>query len=111
MILHTTGANGGNGRLVETTPSGHQIAMRTVDRSGSPQGAGALFGLAFAGPLRLYFVDDATNTLMRLGGEASPLGPRAPPPLRSGANSLTIRLSNGSKPVRAMTPCLPRLPA
>jgi hypothetical protein len=56
--------NSGNGNLVEITPSGAQIAVRTLDRSGSPPGAGALFGLAVKpGQRAVYFVDDATNTL------------------------------------------------
>jgi hypothetical protein len=56
--------NGGNGNLVEITPSGFQIAVRTLDTSGSPPGAGALFGLAVKpGHRAVYFVDDATNTL------------------------------------------------
>ena len=38
--------NGANGRIVETTPSGIQIAAKFLDTSGSPRGAGALFGLA-----------------------------------------------------------------
>jgi hypothetical protein len=56
--------NGGNGNLVEITPSGAQIAVQRLDSSGSPRGAGALFGLAVA-PNRnaVYFVDDATNQL------------------------------------------------
>jgi hypothetical protein len=56
--------NGGNGNLVELRPSGAQIAVRRLDSSGSPPGAGALFGLAVV-PLKdaVYFVDDATNTL------------------------------------------------
>jgi len=37
-----------------------------VDRSGSPPGAGALFGLAIPSSLSAYLVDDATNTLQRL---------------------------------------------
>ncbi len=55
--------NAGDGNLVETRPSG-QIAVRTLDSSGSPPGAGALFGLAVnaAGP-SVYYVDDNTNTL------------------------------------------------
>ncbi len=57
-------ANGGNGELVEVTPTGGQPEWPTVDSSGSPPGAGALFGLAVApGGNGLYFVDDATNTL------------------------------------------------
>jgi hypothetical protein len=55
--------NSGDGHLVETTPFGFQIAVRTLDRSGSPPGAGALFGLAVKPFQRaVYFVDDATNT-------------------------------------------------
>jgi hypothetical protein len=56
--------NGGNGNLVEITPFGTQIAVRRLDSSGSPPGAGALFGLAVKpGHDAVYFVDDATNTL------------------------------------------------
>jgi len=56
--------NGGDGRLVETTQPGHQIAIRWLDRSGSPPGSGALFGLAVRPDQRaVYYVDDATNTL------------------------------------------------
>ena len=56
--------NGGDGNLVETTPSGQQAATVSLDQSGSPPGAGALFGLAVAPNHQdLYFVDDATNTL------------------------------------------------
>ena len=56
--------NSGDGNLVETTPFGFQIAVRTLDSSGSPPGAGALFGLAVKPYHRaVYFVDDATNTL------------------------------------------------
>jgi len=53
-----------NGNLVETTPSGAQVSVKTLDKSGSPAGAGALFGLAVK-PFGtgVYFVDDATNTL------------------------------------------------
>ncbi len=59
--------NSGDGNLVEVTPSGSQIAVRTLDTSGSPPGAGALFGLAVKPFHRaVYFVDDATNTLALL---------------------------------------------
>jgi len=57
-------ANSLNGNLVEITPNGRQVAVKTLDKSGSPAGAGALFGLAVApGGYGVYFVDDATNTL------------------------------------------------
>ncbi|MDH6135731.1 hypothetical protein P3T37_005148 [Kitasatospora sp. MAA4] len=58
--------NAGDGNLVETTPAGHQIAVRTLDSTGTPPGAGNLFGLAVAPDERaVYFVDDAptANTL------------------------------------------------
>jgi hypothetical protein len=53
-----------NGNLVEIKPNGSQVAIKKLDTSGSPAGAGALFGLAVA-PYGsgVYFVDDATNTL------------------------------------------------
>ncbi len=53
-----------NGNLVEVTPKGAQIVVKALDKSGSPPGAGALFGLAVAPSYKgVYFVDDATNTL------------------------------------------------
>ncbi|MFE7313613.1 hypothetical protein ACFU7T_10970 [Streptomyces sp. NPDC057555] len=56
--------NSGDGNIVETTPRGVQVAVRKLDTSGTPPGAGALFGLAIAtNPDRVYFVDNATNTL------------------------------------------------
>jgi len=57
--------NGGNGNLVEVTPSGAQIAVRTLDTGGGPPpGAGDLFGLAVKpGQRAVYYVDDGTNTL------------------------------------------------
>ena len=57
-------ANGGNGEIVESTLTGGQPEWPGVDTSGSPPGAGALFGLAVQpGNKGIYFVDDATNTL------------------------------------------------
>jgi hypothetical protein len=55
--------NAGDGRIVETTPGGAQVAFQWLDTSGSPPGSGALFGLVVT-PHRngVYFVDDATNT-------------------------------------------------
>jgi hypothetical protein len=56
--------NADNGNLVEITPFGHQFPVRTLDKSGSPPGAGALFGLAVKpGQDAVYYVDDATNQL------------------------------------------------
>jgi hypothetical protein len=60
---HILTVNSGNGNLVEVTPFGLQVAVRALDTSGSPPGAGALFGLAVKPQHRaVYFVDDATNT-------------------------------------------------
>jgi hypothetical protein len=57
-------ANGGDGKIVETTPFGAQIAFRTLDTAGSPPGAGALFGIAVVpGGRGVYYVDDNANTL------------------------------------------------
>ena len=49
--------NGGNGNMVEITPSGKQVAVVTVDNNSG--GAGNLFGLAVKpGARAVYFVDD-----------------------------------------------------
>jgi hypothetical protein len=59
--------NGNNGRIVETAPAGAQVASRFLDKTGTPPGSGALFGLAVA-PYGsgVYYVDDAANTLQLL---------------------------------------------
>jgi hypothetical protein len=52
-------ANAGDGNLVETTPSGSQVATFET-----PAGAGGLFGLTLAPSTQgVYFVNDAVNTL------------------------------------------------
>ena len=49
-------ANGGDGKFVETSPAGKQVAVRNL----IPNGGGDLFGLALAPSHRgIYFVDDA----------------------------------------------------
>jgi hypothetical protein len=55
--------NGNDGFAVETTPFGRQIAKVLLDSTGTPPGAGALFGLAVVSGQGLYFVDDVSNTL------------------------------------------------
>ena len=56
--------NAGDGNIVETTPAGKQVAVRTAD---TKTGAGSLFGLATApGKTGIYFVDDGDNTLKLL---------------------------------------------
>jgi hypothetical protein len=55
--------NGADGFITEISSDGRQVAKTLIDDTGSPPGAGALFGLVF-GPARgVYFVDDASNTL------------------------------------------------
>jgi len=55
--------NGGDGNVTEINPGGRQVAHAQLDSSGSPPGAGALFGLVFDPAHGLWYVDDATNTL------------------------------------------------
>ncbi len=55
-------SNGGDGNMVETTPSGDQVAVQTAD---SETGAGTLFGLVVVGS-GIYYVDDGDNTLRLL---------------------------------------------
>jgi len=55
--------NGGDGNILEFSPEGAQRGKELIDSSGSPPGAGALFGLAFEASRGIYYVDDATNTL------------------------------------------------
>ena len=52
--------NGGDGNIVETTPKGAQVDSKLI----TPNGGGALFGLAVLPDLGgVYFVDDVLNTL------------------------------------------------
>jgi hypothetical protein len=56
--------NGGDGKMVETTPAGKQVATKTAD---TKTGAGTLFGLTIAsGGKGIYYVDDGDNTLKLL---------------------------------------------
>jgi DNA-binding beta-propeller fold protein YncE len=59
---HILTVNGDDGFLVETTRGGKQVRTVLLDSSGSPAGAGALFGLIDVNG-SIYYVDDATNTL------------------------------------------------
>jgi hypothetical protein len=60
---HLLTVNAGDGFITEINPAGQQVAKKLIDASGSPPGAGALFGLVFDPAHGVYFVDDATNTL------------------------------------------------
>ena len=59
---HIITANGNDGNLVETTPTGSQVAVKTAETA---TGAGSLFGIAIVpdGHDGIYFVDDGDNTL------------------------------------------------
>jgi hypothetical protein len=64
--------NGANGKIVETTEAGSQVAHFFLDNTPAspppgPVGAGALFGLAVRPDLGgVYYVDDDANTLRLL---------------------------------------------
>ena len=51
--------NAGDGNMVETTPGGKQVVVRTAD---TKTGEGSLFGLVVKGN-GVYYVDDGENTL------------------------------------------------
>jgi len=55
--------NSADGFITEISPGGAQRAKRQLDNSGSPAGAGTLFGLVFDPARGVYFVDDGTNTV------------------------------------------------
>jgi hypothetical protein len=55
--------NSGDGFITEISPHGTQLARMQLDNTGSPPGAGTLFGLAFDPAAGVYFVDDGSNTL------------------------------------------------
>ena len=60
-------ANGGDGKLVRTTPDGSQVKSVLVDGIGKPAGAGNLFDLAISnGGHTVYFGNDGANTLNRV---------------------------------------------
>ena len=60
---HLLTVNSGDGFIIEITQQGAQIAKTLLDNSGTPPGAGALFGLIYEQGRGVVFVDDATNTL------------------------------------------------
>ena len=54
--------NAGDGNIVETSPAGKQVVIKTLDRK---TGAGSLFGLIVT-PSGIYYVDDGDNTVKLL---------------------------------------------
>jgi hypothetical protein len=55
--------NGNDGFFIVFNPQGEQVATKLLDSTGTPPGAGTLFGLAIAPKEGVYFVDDGSNTL------------------------------------------------
>jgi hypothetical protein len=60
---HVLTVNSADGFITEISPHGLQLAKVQLDNTGSPPGAGTLFGLAFDPSAGVYFVDDGSNTL------------------------------------------------
>jgi hypothetical protein len=60
---HVLTVNSSDGFITELSPHGVQLAKVQLDNTGSPPGAGTLFGLAFDPSAGVYFVDDGSNTL------------------------------------------------
>jgi hypothetical protein len=60
---HLLSVNGGDGLIIEMNRQGNQVAHTLIDNTGTPPGAGALFGLVFDPAHGVYFVDDASNTM------------------------------------------------
>ncbi len=63
---HILTVNSNDGFITEITPDGRQIAHESLDNTGSPPGAGTLFGVLAVPSGAVYFVDDGSNTLNRL---------------------------------------------
>jgi sugar lactone lactonase YvrE len=69
---HVLAANGNDGNLVEITPGGKQVNVKTVETA---TGAGSLFGIAIVpGGNGVYFVDDGDNTMKVLTGSSGGSG-------------------------------------
>jgi hypothetical protein len=60
---HILTVNSSDGFIAEIVPDGMQLAHELLDDTGSPPGAGTLFGLLTVGKRAVYFVDDGSNTL------------------------------------------------
>jgi hypothetical protein len=60
---HILTVNSSDGFIAEIAPDGMQLAHELLDDTGSPPGAGTLFGLLTVGNRAVYFVDDGSNTL------------------------------------------------
>jgi plastocyanin len=82
--------NGGDGNIVETSPTGQQLLTRAADKK---TGAGSLFGLVVAPSGKaIYYVDDGDNTLKMLGiGSAA--GPASTSPVAASASGSSLSIA------------------
>jgi hypothetical protein len=60
---HILTVNSNDGFITEIASDGMQLAHELLDNTGSPPGAGTLFGLRTVGSRKVYFADDGSNTL------------------------------------------------
>ena len=60
---HVLTVNSNDGFITEVAPDGMQLAHERLDDTGSPPGAGTLFGVLTVSNRAVYFVDDGSNTL------------------------------------------------
>ncbi len=60
---HVLTTNSNDGFITEIAPDGTQLAHELLDNTGSPPGAGTLFGVLTVRDRAVYFVDDGSNTL------------------------------------------------
>jgi hypothetical protein len=93
--------NANDGKVVETTPTGVQVFAENLDTTpvqSASNGAGTLFGLAFAPDGGFYFVDDGSNTLNKVGATSQAMFGVAPisPQAGSKVNGLAILKLNPS---------------
>ncbi len=95
--------NGNDGKAVEVTPAGAQVAVKVLDNTvtaGGKNGGGALFGLAPAPEGGgLYFVDDDTNTLNLLHSAIG--GTRQGPSRKASSRAGHASATHGALPRRA----------
>jgi plastocyanin len=89
-------SNGGDGNLVETTPTGQQVAVQTADKK---TGAGSLFGFAISPDGKgIYFVDDGENTLNLLSEGQPPASAKSGAPASTPATATATATAKQSAP-------------
>jgi plastocyanin len=90
--------NAGDGNMVETTPAGKQVEVRTADKE---TGEGSLFGLVVHKGV-IYYVDDGDNTLRLLHtASLTPASATATHTTSSSASSSTTASTPASAPTKS----------